>query len=98
MSTLPDHVSKSLAAKLARVSRHTFERRFVGTGLVELHRVPRGHARVVLASLARLLGQDIDWDQMLEAERSLDHIRRRQSAYRRRREATRLAGAGDVHL
>jgi hypothetical protein len=80
---LPTAVNVSVAAKLSGFSRGAFFSNYIETGIVK-----RDHeGRVLLWSLSAALGDAIDIDRILEAEKRLDPSRQRQREYERRKRA-----------
>ena len=80
---MPEHVSLSLGALLANVTRRCFTRRFTGTGFLPLSHSAGGRPQVRLTDLERLLARQFSADDILYAERQLDRTRAKQDAYRR---------------
>jgi hypothetical protein len=68
-ASLPVLISVGLAAELAGLSRKTFERRCIGTGLVKTYSAPGHFSTVDLASLERALNRTITAEDFLVAQR-----------------------------
>ena len=81
-NTTPEHVSLSLGALLANVTRRCFTRRFVGAGLLAIARTEGGRPHVRLTDLEGLLQRRFSADDILRAERQLDKGRAKQRQYR----------------
>ena len=79
---LPEFGSISLGAELVPCTRRCFQRRFVGTGLLQVHRTEGGQPRFRLTDLERLLQRRFSAHDYLLAQRQLDKVRTRQRVYR----------------